>query len=61
MLKLLVTGLILYAAYKFFFGPNALGGGKAQDQDQIRYDDRRRQQSRQAPDDEDYIDYEEVD
>ncbi len=59
MLKLLVTGLILYAAYKFFFGPNALGKGNAQDQDQIRYNDR--QQSRQAPDDEDYIDYEEVD
>lgn len=57
MLKLLVTGLILYAAYKFFFGPNAIGRGQ---EDQIRYDDQRKE-SRRGDNDDDYIDYEEVD
>ena len=60
MLKLLVTGLILYAAYKFFFGPNAIGKGQEDPQDQIRYDDQRKKSGRED-NDEDYIDYEEVD
>jgi|GEM_PF-1053505 len=60
MLKLLVTGLILYAAYKFFFGPNAIGRGQEDQRDQIRYDDERKA-SRRKDNDDDYIDYEEVD
>lgn len=60
MLKLLVTGLIIYAAYKFFFGPNAIGRGEKDQREQIRYDDHRKQQ-RPPENDDDYIDYEEVD
>lgn len=60
MLKLLFTGLIIYTAYKFFFGPNAIGKGQSDDPNQIRYDDRQ-QKSRNGDDNDDYIDYEEVD
>ncbi|MEQ8706048.1 MAG: hypothetical protein RIC19_19110 [Phaeodactylibacter sp.] len=60
MLKLLFTGLIIYAAYKYFFGSNAIGGGQSNDRDQIRYDDHQKKPRKDDNDDE-YIDYEEVD
>lgn len=59
MLKLLFTGLILYAAYKIFFGPNAIERGQQGDRGHIHYEDDLKQ-SRKA-DEDDYIDYEEVD
>lgn len=60
MLKLLFTGLIIYVAYKFFFGPNAIGRGQDNNRDHIRHDDQQKQ-GRRPDSDEDYIDYEEVD
>jgi len=43
-----------------FFGPNAIGKGQEDQRDQIRYDDQRKKSGRED-NDEDYIDYEEVD
>lgn len=60
MLKLLVTGLIVYAAYKFFFNQNTIGKGQETPNDQIRNDARQQPPQKESHED-DYIDYEEVD
>lgn len=61
LLKWLFTGLIVYALYKYFFGPNALGSGKDETEKQnIDYEPPPRQKPAGNEEDE-YIDYEEVD
>ena len=56
MLKLLITGALIYFVYRFFIAPPALGNDQAGN-DHIHSDPRQ-----QAPDhDDEYIDYEEVD
>lgn len=60
MLKLLITGLLVYALYRYFFGANSLGSGQRDEESRIRYQDKKRPPS-QEEDDGDYIDYEEVD
>jgi len=61
LLKWLFTGAIVYLLYKYFFGPNALGSGKAeQRRDQVQQEPPSRQQPAARAEDE-YIDYEEID
>lgn len=57
MLKLIVTGLMVYFLYRYFFGPNAIGSGPHEEDNNIHH----RGNSNKQGDDEDYIDYEEVD
>jgi hypothetical protein len=60
MLKLLITGLLVYALYRYFFGANSLGSGPQDGEGRIRYRDKKNAPP-QEEDDGDYIDYEEVD
>ncbi|MCB0578013.1 MAG: hypothetical protein KDD10_01720 [Phaeodactylibacter sp.] len=61
LLKWLFTGLIIYALYKYFFGPNALGSGSnEQEKQHIDYEQPPRKKAAGSEEDE-YIDYEEVD
>ncbi|NBC07902.1 MAG: hypothetical protein GVY26_11980 [Bacteroidetes bacterium] len=59
MLKLLVTGLMVYLLYRYFFGANSLGSGQQEEEGKIYH--RKDGPRREADDDGDYIDYEEVD
>lgn len=59
MLKLLVTGLMVYLLYRYFFGANSLGSGREEEEGKIYY--QKDKSRRDAEDDGDYIDYEEVD
>ena len=61
MLKLLLTGLIVYVLYRYFFGANSLGSGQRGEDQKINYHDNDRQGGTSGSKDEDYIDYEEVD
>jgi hypothetical protein len=58
MLKLLVTGLMVYLLYRYFFGANAIGSGQREEEKNIHH---RSNANKQQDDDGDYIDYEEVD
>ncbi|MCB0587338.1 MAG: hypothetical protein KDD06_18720 [Phaeodactylibacter sp.] len=61
LLKWFFTGLIIYALYKYFFGPNALGSGRdEQSRQPIDYEQPPRKKDSSQEEDE-YIDYEEVD
>lgn len=57
MLKLLITGALIYFIYRFFIAPPAIGDNTA---DHSHYDNNNQQQQHTSHDDE-YIDYEEVD
>lgn len=54
MLKLLLTGTLVYFIYRFFIAPPAVGQGQ-------NYNDEPIQQSRSDQHDDEYVDYEEVD
>jgi len=58
MLKLIVTGLMVYLLYRYFFGANAIGSGQSEEEKNIHY---RSNSGKRDKDDGDYIDYEEVD
>ncbi len=57
MLKLLLTGLIVYVLYRYFFGANSLNSGQRDEDQKIHH----RDSSASGKNDDDYIDYEEVD
>ncbi len=62
MLKLLFTGLMIYLLYRYFFGANALGSGEKENRWKfIRRKEPSQARGREEDDDEEYIDYEEVD
>ena len=61
ILKWLVIGSIIYLLYKFFFGASALGGGKEEGQAHIRDQKNTKSSQNATVDEDDYIDYEEVD
>ena len=55
MLKLLITGALVYFIYRFFIAPPAI------DREQEREQPREQPRTRETPiDDDEYIDYEEV-
>lgn len=54
MFKLLFTGILIYLLYRTFFSPPKLGGNN---QSYIRQD----KKEKNAGNDDEYIDYEEVD
>ena len=61
LLKWLFTGAIIYVLYKYFFGPNALGSGRReQDKRPIEPEQPPRKKTK-AGEEEEYIDYEELD
>lgn len=59
MLKLLLTGLMVYFLYRYFFGANSLGRGQQEEEGKIYY--QKDKSRREGNDEDDYIDYEEVD
>ncbi|MCO6475456.1 MAG: hypothetical protein J5I94_02490 [Phaeodactylibacter sp.] len=61
LLKWLFTGLIIYALYKYFFGPNALGSGKNEPERRNIDPEPPPRQQPAADEEGEYIDYEEVD
>jgi hypothetical protein len=61
ILKWLVIGSVIYLLYKYFFGATALGGGKEEEQAHIRNQKQGHNPQNTSVDEDDYIDYEEVD
>ncbi|HMQ48308.1 MAG TPA: hypothetical protein PKA00_12845 [Saprospiraceae bacterium] len=60
MIKWLMTGLIIYAIYKFFFAGPALSSGDQRDRKRPIEDNHTSKQKDKSVNDGDYIDYEEV-
>ncbi len=61
LLKWLFTGAIVYLLYKYFFGPNALGSGRAEQRRDQVHQETPSQQKPTVREEDEYIDYEEVD
>jgi hypothetical protein len=61
ILKWLVVGSVIYVLYKYFLGPNALTRGKNQDPHSIKHQEGQQQNPSSAANEDEYIDYEEVD
>lgn len=60
LLKWLVIGSVIYVLYRYFFGANTLKKGPENKQTHIDDSEDRRQYTRENGNEDDYIDYEEV-
>ena len=58
-MKLIFTALIVYLLYRYLFAPSALNRGRENRQGHIRREEP--PQSKQQQDEDEYIDYEELD
>lgn len=61
MIKWLMTGLIIYAIYKFFFVAPALGRGDQHDRKRPIEENQSHKHQDKTKNDGEYIDYEELD